>query len=166
MKKTLVAAILMAATSAAQASTWNISAGATSFDIDDSISIKSMQVGVGYEVKSANSNWSFLPELRLGTGLGDESLMGVDVEIDRLVSFSARGNYQVNDLVGVYVQPAYTKLTIGYDGYGMSESEDSDWELGVGAGVTVSVGSNSRLEFGYDRYDDADALTVGYRYKF
>ena len=127
--KTLGCCLLLTASMSANAD-WSVSGGFTSFqdDIDssESLSLGALHGGLGYTFE--RGNFTFMPELCVGFGIGDDSAYGVDVEVDNFVIASLRGQYNINDSFGIFVQPSYGRLEVSASGSGASFSND-DWEV-------------------------------------
>lgn len=168
MKKSLLAAALItAAFSASASANWNVSAGASHMSMDGiDVSFNLANVSVAKQFDLGDSQFNLMPELRIGTGIGDDQLMGADVEIDRFTTIGLRGGYQVNDNVNLFVQPSYGEIKVTASAGGMSASEESDWEFGIGLGVNYAFSSNSSVEVAYEQFDDTDVIGAAYRYTF
>jgi hypothetical protein len=164
--KTLGCSLLLTASMSANAD-WSVSGGFTSFqdDIDssESLSLGALHGGLGYTFD--RGNFTFIPELRVGFGIGDDSAYGVDVEVDNLVIASLRGQYNVNDSFGIFVQPSYGRLEVSASGSGASFSND-DWETGIGTGASYKLGKNASIEAMYEQFDSADVFSFSFRYTF
>jgi opacity protein-like surface antigen len=164
MKKTFIAIALTLGFAASANPDWNTVAGLTNFS-DDDVSLNAITLGAGYEFSSSHSTFSFMPELRLGFGVGDDNISGGKVEIERYIGISLRGIYQASDTVYLYAQPSYVNLKLKASGSGQSVSAD-EWEFGFGGGVGYKTTANLSLELSYERFDNTDAITAGLRYAF
>jgi hypothetical protein len=105
-----------------------------------------------------------MPEVVAGFGMGDDNLLGADVEIERFLAINLRGSYAVNDKVSLFIQPSYAELKIKASAGGNSASETSDWEFGFGGGVNYSFTKTSSVELILQRFDDTDVVGLGYRH--
>jgi hypothetical protein len=167
-RKTAIALTLFSLSLTATASDWQVGGGfsnlSDSSDGDD-ISLNMMYGSIAYKIQKANSNFFFIPGLRLGMGIGDDSIDGVKVEIERFVALSVRGQYEYSNGAYVYVVPSYANLKgkVSYNGESMS---DDNWEFGIGAGVGYRLNKKISVEASYENYDDNDLLSVGFKYTF
>jgi len=154
MKKSLVIATLALASAGAMAN-WNTGVSYSNLDTGD-FDLGVITANVGYTFSDHNSNWSIMPEVRLGTGVdGDRG-----IDIDQYLIVAARVDYQATDSVSFFVQPAYVNI----------EVDDFDqWDFGVGIGSTFEVNNNWSVELMYENFndfDDADVVSFGARYHF
>lgn len=161
---------LLVASSLASAQGWNFGGGYSSYMEDDEgidISLGALFGSVGYTYESGNL--TFMPELRLGVGVGDDtvSIFGesVKVEIDTLVIASIRGQYNVAENFGIFLQPSYARLEATASTRGFSETAD-DWEFGFGGGATFKVSESASIEAMYEAFDESDVVSVGIRFTF
>ena len=170
MKKYIIAIIFTLFAAPALANwTMGVAYSNLSFSDDpDDLSFNVATLNIGYVYRGEGSQFSFMPEIKVGTGVGDETIRtsGVDVklEIDRAIAFTVRGSYDVNDYFTVFLQPSYTNVELTGSLQGISASEDTT-EFGVGGGVSFNFGASS-LEFIYEDIDDVSVVTAGYRYHF
>lgn len=168
MKKSLIALALTLGFAASANADWNIAAGYSNLsDSDDGIdiSLNAITAGVGYEVEFADSQFSVMPELRIGFGAGDDDMGGFKLEIERYMAISVRGVYHATDAIYIYAQPSYANLEIKASGFGELATDD-EWEFGVGAGVGFKATENLGLELSYEVFDGTDVITAGIRYSF
>lgn len=164
--KSLTIVSLLAASSFASAEGWNFGGGYANYMEDEAgldISLGAIYASVGYKYDSGNV--SFMPELRLGVGVGDDSIQGIDVEIDNLLVASIRGQYNVTESFGVFLQPSYGRLEVTASFDGASASAD-EWEFGFGGGASFQISESSSIEAMYEAFDGADVLSVGLRMSF
>lgn len=166
-KKSLMALTLMALPFTAFAN-WSAGAGYANLsdsDDGDSISLGVIYGSVAYEVAKEGSRFSFMPELRLGTGVSDDKLYGVKIDVKRFTALSVRAQYNYDNGVYLYAMPSYANLDIKTSYNGVSQSDD-DWEFGFGGGVGKKINDNINIEASYESYDGTDLLTVGFKYAF
>ena len=166
-KKTAIALsmICLPLTASAQ---WLVGGGYVNFseDVDGTdLSLGAVYGALAYKIDNSGHPFTFIPEIRLGTGITDEKKKGAKIEIDRYIAISARGQYDYDNGAFIFVTPSYANLdsTTSYNGH--SESND-EWEFGIGAGVGYALNEKITLEASYDRYDDTDAFGVGIKYAF
>ena len=163
--KTLTCSILISASMSASAG-WNVSGGYSSLKEDveaTDITLGAVYGSVGYEYE--NGSFTFMPELRAGFGVGDDTVYGIDVEVDSLIVASIRAQYNVNDAFGVFLQPSYGRMEATASAGGQSYSDD-EWDFGFGGGASFSVNDNTAIEALYESFDDVDVLSIGVRYSF
>jgi opacity protein-like surface antigen len=163
--KVLLGVGLIAASSFASAA-WTTSGGYASIsDSDDGIDLKlgAVYVSAGYEFLS--TDFTIMPELRLGVGVTDDTVLGVNVEVDSFIAFSVRGTLNLTNNVGLFLQPTYTRLDLTANAMGQSESAD-DSELGFGGGASYKLSDMASIEAAYEVIDGTDVISFGYRYHF
>jgi hypothetical protein len=163
--KGLAIAGLLSTSSFASAE-WTLSGGYANYMEDDAgvdISVGAIYASAGYSYESGDM--TFMPELRIGVGVGDDNVGGVKVEIDTLIIGSIRGQYNVTESFGVFLQPSYGRLEATASANGFSATED-EWDFGFGGGATFKVSESASVEALYESFDGADVLSFGVRVKF
>ncbi|MBA6252948.1 MULTISPECIES: outer membrane beta-barrel protein [unclassified Colwellia] len=167
-KKTAIALTLFSLSLTAVAADWQVGGGfgqlSDSSDGDD-ISLNFIYGSVAYKIENSAKNFYLMPELRLGTGVGDDSLYGAKIKVESLLALSLRGQYDFNNRAYVYVMPSYANLDLKASYRGESASDDS-WEFGIGAGVGYSLNKKVSVEASYETYDGTKLLSVGFKYAF
>ena len=156
---------LLAISSMASAQ-WNFGAGYANYSESDEgveISVGALYASVGYEYVS--DKITFMPELRIGTGVTDDTVFDVNIEIDSFIAASIRGQYNVNESFGVFLQPSYGRLAVTASANGQSFSDDN-WEFGFGGGASIKVSDTTSIEAFYESYDASDVLSVAVRFTF
>lgn len=163
-KKSLLA-FALAATSFTSLADWtggvsyvNISSDSDSGDLN----LGALAASVGYEIESSE-NFSWIPELRIGLGVKEDSVSrfsGTDIEVERMLSFSFKGQYQVNRGLYVHLAPIYTNLEVKAAGHGYSVSDD-EWELGFGGGFGFKFTKSTAVEFTLENYDGTKFISAG-----
>jgi len=167
-KKSLIALTLLTLPLTAFA---NWSAGAGYANISDNedgndISLGVIYGAIAYEFAKENSPFSFVPELRIGTGISDDTFDStVKVEVESFTVLSVRGQYNYDNGVYLYVMPSYANLDMKANFHGESYSDDS-WEFGLGGGVGKKISDKTSVEASYESYDGTDVLTIGFKYAF
>lgn len=126
------------------------------------VSIGSMVASVGYQFPS-QGNFSFIPELRVGFGLGDDDIFGVKVEVDRLIALSFRGQFDFDSGVYVFAAPAYADVEFKASGGGVSVTDGSG-EFGIGGGVGFHFSDAARGEISYETYDGTDVFGLAIKF--
>jgi hypothetical protein len=173
LNKKLICGLLLAAGVSAQASAdWNAGLAYSNFQDDEDgidISLDSVTLSVGYEFAVNNSKFSFMPELRLGFGVGDDNISefenNINVEIQTYYGVTARGTYHASPNFYVFLQPSYVNLEVKASSMGMSAKED-DWETGFGGGVGFVPMDNFMLEAIFEDFDGTNVISAGIRYSF
>jgi hypothetical protein len=138
---------------------------------------------VAYKIKNSEKNYFFIPELRIGTGVNDDSYTvsrttqygygtnyiqyskTTTFEVEWFIALSFRGQYEFSNGAYVYVMPSYANIGTKVNSYGESFSKDN-WEFGVGAGVGYSLNKQVSVEASYEKYDEIEILSVGFKYAF
>ncbi len=166
MKRILVLLALFAVSVPASAQ-WVAGGGYINLsDEDDGIDVDLGAVygSIGYLIEG-EGNFSFLPEIRLGIGISDDTVFGVDVELDSFFALSLRGQYDFDSGLYLFANPSYARAEFTASSGGFSASED-DWEFGIGAGAGYRFQDNFWGEVGYETYDGTDVLAIGFKYAF
>lgn len=115
-------------------------------------------------------NKNFAVEARLGTGLSDDSLLGIDVKVDSFAGVYAKGILPLSDTASVYGLLGYMQSKLKFEGAGGSASgSDSDVSYGFGADFALSGGTSVGVEWARIFKDDVskiDGLTLSVSFKF
>jgi opacity protein-like surface antigen len=182
-KKTAIALTLLSLSLTASAN-WQAGAGFGNLSDDiegNDISLNVLYGSVAYKIENSNNDFFFMPELRIGTGVGDDSINEswtfyngynnvhidnkIKVEVKSFIALSARAQYEYSSGAYVYIMPSYANLDIKASSDGESFSDDS-WEFGIGAGVGYSLNKKVSVEASFEKYDGTDLLSVGFKYSF
>jgi len=171
-KKTAFAFTLFSLSLTAAASEWQVGGGFGSLsDSSDGtdVSLNIIYGSVAYKIQKDNSNFFFVPELRLGTGIGDDSMnvlgRNVKIEVDGFLALSVRGQLDYNNGAYIYIMPSYANLDMKASYNGESTSDD-EWEFGLGGGVGYRLNKNTSVEAGYETYDGTKLLSIGFKYTY
>lgn len=171
-KKTATALVVLSLPLTVAANNWSAGIGYLNLSDDSNnidITLGGLYGSVAYKYQTEHKKISILPEFRLGTGFSDDSerLYGnkFDVELERFMSLSVKGQYDVTEQLYVYVMPSYANAKLKVSGRGYSESDD-EWEFGVGTGLGYQLNEKADVVFSYEKYDDTDVLTAGFNFKF
>jgi hypothetical protein len=151
LKRTLAVTALALASTSAMAD-WNLGTSYSHLSNGDP-SLAAVTVNAGYTFDDNHSNWSVMPELRVGTGV--KNYRGF--EIDRYMVVATRVDYQANDVASFFVQPAYANIKS--DGH-------NEWEFGMGVGSSFQLSNDWELEVMYENFDSTDVVTLGARFNF
>ncbi|MFT7258354.1 MAG: opacity protein-like surface antigen [Glaciecola sp.] len=173
LNKKFICGLFLAAGVSAQASAdWNAGIAYSHFQDDEDeidISLDGVTLSVGYEFVVEDSKFSFMPELRLGFGVGDDNISefetNISVEIETYYGFTARGTYHASPNFYIFLQPSYVNLEVKASSMGMSATED-DWETGFGGGVGFVPMDNFMVEAIFEDFDGTNAISAGIRYSF
>jgi len=139
------------------------------FNVSDSeggidISLNAVGASIGYRFEG-EGDFSFMPELRVGTGVGDDEVFGVTFEIESLIALSIRGQYDFASGAYLFGAPAYANLKLKGSAGGESASED-DWEFGIGGGFGYMFSDRASGELSYETYDGTDVIGVALKFTF
>ena len=171
-KKTLCCLLLVGGISAQASADWNAGLAYSQFKDDGDgvdISLDAVTLSVGYEIRIEDSNFSFMPELRVGFGVGDDTInesgMDVTVELETYYGLSTRGTYHASPKFYVFLQPSYVNIEVKASAMGISAKED-EWEFGFGGGVGFIPTNNVMLEAIFEDSDGTHVISAGVRYSF
>jgi len=171
-KKTLCCLLLVGGISAQASADWNTGLAYSQFKDDGDgvdISLDAVTLSVGYEIRIEDSNFSFMPELRVGFGVGDDTInesgMDVTVELETYYGLSTRGTYHASPKFYVFLQPSYVNIEVKASAMGISAKED-EWEFGFGGGVGFIPTNNVMLEAIFEDFDGTNVISAGVRYSF
>ena len=173
-KKTALA-ILIAGTSFSSLANWV--SGVSYINLSDEedgldISLGGITGSLGYKINSEN-NFYFMPEVRIGTGISDDSVsmlgVDVDVEMDGFIALSIRAQYELENGVYLFAAPSYANVEFtanaSQGGQSASATEDS-WEFGIGGGAGYKFNDSISGEFVYEQFDGTDVLSFGVKFDF
>ncbi len=161
-KKQLVA-ILLAGASFSSLANWVGGVSYTSLSEED-IKFGAITGSIAYKIDSDNA-LSIMPELRYGIGIKDDSIYGFDVELDRFIALSVRGEYEFDSGLYLYAAPSYGNVKLTASMYGESVSDD-EWEFGYGAGIGYQFNESIAAELSFEDYDGTDVISVGIKFDF
>lgn len=120
--------------------------------------------GVGVAIGN-NFTENLAVEFILGTGMGDDTYLGADVEIDSYYGIVLKPNMDVTDKVNVFLNLGYADFDLSASAGGNSVSASSDeflWGIGAQADFTDTLyGTASFLDV-----DDSDGFRVSLGFKF
>jgi opacity protein-like surface antigen len=175
MFKKTVLVILIAGTSFSSLANW---VGGVSYinlsDKEDGIDISLGGVtgSIGYQINTDN-NFYFMPEVRIGTGISEDSVsmfdVNVNIDMDSFIALSIRGQYELDNGVYLFAAPSYANVeftaSASQGGQSASETEDS-WEFGFGGGAGYKFNDSTSAEFSYEQFDGTDVLNFGVKFNF
>ena len=120
--------------------------------------------GVGVSIGN-NFTENLAVEFILGTGMGDDTYEGVDVELDSYYGIVLKPNMDVTDKVNVFLNLGYADFDVSASAGGYSASASTDeflWGIGAQADFTDTLyGTASFLDVG-----DSDGFRVSLGFKF
>jgi hypothetical protein len=166
-KKSLLVLSLLALPLTASAN-WLVGAGYANLSTEDDgreLSLGTVYGSLAYEFIKADSQFSFVPELRIGTGISDDTVDSIKVEVNSFTALSIRGQYNYSNGVYLYVMPSYAYLDSKASFRGNSVSDD-EWEFGFGGGVGKKINAKTSVEASFESYDETDVFSVGIKYAF
>lgn len=166
IKKSLIALALSTVSFVSMA---NWVGGVSYVNLSDDIGGEDISLGgitgsLGYKIDS-ESKFTFIPEIRIGTGVGDDTVYGVDVEMNGFIAFSFKGQYQLNESVYLFAAPSYANVEIEASANGYSATED-EWEFGIGAGLGYQFNNSVFGELSYEQFDGTDVFSAGVKFNF
>jgi len=139
-----------------------------SFD-DNDISFNLIYISVAYNLENSEENYFIMPEVRVYKGLNEESVYAYNkdtiVELDTFVSISIRAQYDFSNGAYAYVRPSFSNFKGKLDYSGLRDP-GKIWELGVGTGLGYNLNKNISFETSYERYEDTDLFSAGFKYTF
>lgn len=115
-------------------------------------------------------NQYFSGELRLGTGIDDDKINGVTVELNHFYGAYVRGTLPVTNAFYPYVVVGVTRAELEAKVPGTAVS-DSGSDVSFGVGTDIRLTSNTDLNLEYMNYYDkdnlsVDGISVGLTYRF
>jgi opacity protein-like surface antigen len=169
-KSILLAPAILACTALPAAADWTASAGyllASDSDVDADVGALYVSGGYRFEL---GDGLVFQPEVRLGYGITEDEVSGVDVEIDNFAGVTARIQYEFPQGAYIYAVPSYTQIELSASaslGGGASVTVDETTEeFGIGAGFGYYFNDNVGAELGYESIDETDVFTLAVRFRF
>ena len=115
-------------------------------------------------------NDSVAIEGRLGTGVVEDEIYGLDVNMDYMIGVYGKGILNLSDQIDLYAMLGFTQAEMSLEGYGSSESAD-DNDLSYGIGADVELANQLYLGLEYMKYMsksnfNASGISVGFTKKF
>ena len=98
-------------------------------------------------------------EVRLGFGIGDDTVSGVDLELKNLIGAYVRAGFPASDTVYPYVVIGLSRLELEASGFGVT-IDDSDNDASYGLGVDIDVSEAATLNAEYTNYFDKDSIEI------
>ncbi|WP_017445116.1 outer membrane beta-barrel protein [Gayadomonas joobiniege] len=143
-------------------------------DVEDSdVSVDAVTASLGYKMPIQNG-FSIMPEVRLGTGVGNDNLVigdtDTEVELDMYKAVALRAQFETDSGFYAFVAPSYSQAEYEYDFAGNTiewdGQDDDDWEAGLGAGIGMQFTSASAVELKYEEIDEVEVASIGLKFGF
>ena len=128
------------------------------------VSLGGIYGSLGYLIEG-EGNFNFLPEIRLGVGISDDTVFGIDIELDTFFALSLRGQYDFESGLYLYAAPSYGRAEFTASAGGVSVSDD-DWEFGFGGGAGYKFSDTVWGEISYETFDGTDVFSLGFKVGF
>ncbi|XKF16790.1 porin family protein [Halomonas sp. BLK-85] len=113
---------------------------------------------------------NFAIEGRLGTGISDDTVQGVDFEIDSIVGVYGVGHLPLGNIASAYAVVGYSRAELTASTSGLSvDDNDSDFSYGAGFQVKITPTLSGHVEYmSYlDKSNyDFTAVGLGLNYHF
>ena len=110
MKRILFTLIILTASLPASAQ-WVVGGGYLNLSDDDDgidVSLGAVYGSLGYIIEG-EVQFSFIPEVRVGFGVSDDTNSGVNVDLDTFFALSLRGQYDFESGLYLYAAPSYAR---------------------------------------------------------
>jgi len=168
MSKNFLLAFFLISFSLTVSADWQVGGGYT--DFSEKIQFSDVSLGiiygsVSYQFTNTENKVSYIPELKIGSGVSNDSASGVDLEVKRLIVLSVRAQYDYGNGAYIYAVPSYANLDIKATFQEVSASDDN-WEFGYGAGIGYYITDKSSVEASFETFDETDVITLGVKYSF
>ncbi|BDU35914.1 outer membrane beta-barrel protein [Vibrio nigripulchritudo] len=130
----------------------------------DETKLDTLVISIGYENKLKN-NFSITPEIKLGTGLGDDNSNDETTKLERFASSGIRLQHDVTEQFFVYLSPTFANFKIS-----SSSTERllkrSTSHLGVGFGLGYQVDDSILIDGSIEEFGEFDLFQVGLKVSF
>ena len=100
-------------------------------------------------------------EGRVGFGLNDKAIGGVEISINRLLGVHAVASYPSNSLFRPYALVGFTYGEVHIRVPGVGSADESETDLSLGAGVDVKMSDGIDLFLEYMQYVDKGLIDLG-----
>lgn len=173
MKRLILAGMLLSGVSTAFAGPYGGSGYVTGIGLanfaetsDYDVSFPAVVASVGYKQQVGQFTY-LIPELRVGLGVGSKTVqvsgVDADLEMDVLTALSLKGQLDLTEAVYVFLAPTFASTQVS------ATVEDevvsaTDWGVALGAGVGIQFGYQASLEFGYEKFNNANILSLGMKF--
>ncbi len=134
---------------------------------DGDIGLSAIEATIGWKMETA-SGFAIIPELRLGTGVGDDQIATgaalADVELSSALGFNLRTEWSFENTY-VFLQPSYVNYEVEVSALGFTAAAD-DWEFGVGAGIGYKMTDWTSIEISYEDIGGTSLIGASIRFEF
>lgn len=168
MKKICVGVFVISALLMASAASAQVTGSVGYTHLDEDVSVGALQGTIGYRLpvmEGVAGSGFFIPELRAGVGINDDTVAGVKVEIDHYYGLAPRFQYEADGGLYGFLQASYVNYSVKGSALGVSVS-DSTWEFGAGLGVGMAFSQALGAEVSWERVDSADLFNISMRFGF
>jgi hypothetical protein len=136
---------------------------------DKDMTLSVIYASFAYKFDNSERNYFLMPEFRIAAGVDDDSInvygRDITVEVASFVALSLRGQYNFDSGPYIYVIPSYSNFR-GKITYAGQPSGDDLWEFGTGAGIGYYFNKNITAEASFEKYDDRELVSIGFKYVF
>ena len=102
-------------------------------------------------------------EIRTGTGIDDDTVRGIDLELESLYGVYGLYHYSISELASLYGAVGISRASLKASVSGSSD-QDNDHGLSYGVGVKFSIFSVEFMRYLDTNEIEVDAITVGVHY--
>ena len=95
-------------------------------------------------------NENFSGEVRVGTGINDDSFVGVDISLETMYGAYLRAGFAAGNFYP-YAVVGYTDVELEFSGFGSSSESDTSFGLGVDITITDDIKGNAEYMNYYDK---------------
>lgn len=103
---------------------------------------------------------NFAAEIRAGIGVGEGSIAGFDIELDRLFGVYARSGVAVTRSFFPYIALGYTRAKVTTSATFTGSESDSGDDISFGLGADIKVGSTITFNIEYMNYYNDDGVEI------
>lgn len=147
-----------------------LGAGYTDASIDFDVIDKDADIGVLFARAGYQINQNIAVEGRLGTGVDDDEIYGVEVELKDTYGVYVKAGFPTQSGLYPYALLGMTHVKVKASGFGGSETDsDSDISYGIGADYWFNSTVSAGLELAnlYDKDgDEVTGITFGMNFRF
>lgn len=164
LKKAFFGVALLSVSAVASAQ-MEATAGYSSIDYED-VTVGALVASAGFRIP-LNEAVSLTPGARVGFGISDDTVAGMDVELDKFYGLQLRAQFDTQSGFYLFALPTYTKaeLDVSASGFDVA-SPEFDWEFGIGAGAGFKFSDFLGIEAYFEKIDEFDVLGVQGRFTF
>ena len=168
MKK-VVLCVFMLFVSLSASAQWVVGGAYTNLSDDvgnSDFSLGALVGSIGYRFyPEGDTGFSIMPELRIGFGVGDDTVLGVEFELDRYAAINLRGQYAFDSGFYGFIAPSYTNIEVTGSFGGITVTED-DTEFGLGGGIGYMFNKQVHAEVLFEGIDGTDVFTFALKAQF